>query len=113
RHDAAIKRLARVDTITHAEAPPSASAQIVLGEATVCLPLGGLIDLAAEAARLQKELAKATEEIDRVHKKLSSERFVANAAPEIVEAEREKLAELQALQEKLSVALSRVRDTGA
>jgi valyl-tRNA synthetase len=111
RHGAAINRLARVDTITHAEAPPTASAQIVVGEATVCLPLGGLIDLAAEAARLQKELAKATEEIARVHKKLSNERFVANAAPEIVEAEREKLAELQALQEKLAVALSRVRET--
>jgi len=113
RHDAAIKRLARVDTVTHAETPPSASAQIVLGEATVCLPLGGLIDLAAEAARLQKELAKATEEIARVHKKLSNERFVANAAPEIVDAEREKLAEMQVLQEKLSVALSRVRETNA
>ena len=112
RHEAAIRRLARVDTITHAEAPPSASAQIVVGEATVCLPLGGLIDLAAEAARLQKERAKATEEVARVHKKLSNERFVANAAPEIVEAEREKLAELQALQEKLAVALSRVRETG-
>ena len=110
RHGAAINRLARVDTITHAEAPPTASAQIVVGEATVCLPLGGLIDLAAEAARLQKELAKATEEIARVHKKLSNERFVANAAPDIVEAEREKLAELQALQEKLAVALSRVRE---
>ena len=111
RHGAAINRLARVDTITHAEAPPTASAQIVVGEATVCLPLGGLIDLAAEAARLQKELAKATEEIARVHKKLSNERFVANAAPDIVEAEREKLAELQALQEKLAVALSRVRES--
>ncbi|PSJ60089.1 valine--tRNA ligase [Kumtagia ephedrae] len=112
RHDAAIKRLARVDAVAHADAPPAASAQIVLGEATICLPLGGLIDLAAESARLQKELARVTEEIARLHKKLSNERFVANAAPEVVEAEREKLAEYQAIQEKLATALSRVRDTG-
>jgi valyl-tRNA synthetase len=111
RQDAAIKRLARVDTITHADAPPSASAQIVLGEATICMPLGGLIDLAAEAARLQKELAKVTEEVARIHKKLSNERFVANAAPEIVEAEREKLAEYLLTQERLVVALSRLRDS--
>jgi valyl-tRNA synthetase len=113
RQDGAIRRLARVDTITRADAPPPASAQIVLGEATICLPLGGLIDLAVEAARLQKELAKVTEEIARIHKKLSNERFVANAAPEIVEAEREKLAEYQATQERLVIALSRVRDIKA
>ncbi len=113
RHDTAIKRLARVSAVTLADAAPPTSAQIVIGEATVCLPLGGLIDLGAEATRLQKELGKVTEEIARLHKKLSNERFVANAAADVVEAEREKLAEFQATQEKLSVALSRVRDAGA
>jgi valyl-tRNA synthetase len=110
RHDAAIKRLARVESIAFAPAAPAASAQLVLGESTFCLPLGGLINLEAEAARLQKELAKITEEAARIHKKLANERFVANAAPEIVEGEREKLVEFQAVQEKLVVALSRVRD---
>ncbi|MBX3568335.1 MAG: valine--tRNA ligase [Rhizobiaceae bacterium] len=109
RHEAAIKRLARVDAISHAEAPPPASAQLVVAEATMCVPLGSLIDLSVEAARLQKELGKATEEVARILKKLSNERFVANAAPEVVEAEREKLAEYQASQERLNVALSRVR----
>jgi valyl-tRNA synthetase len=112
RHDSAIKRLARIGAVTHAAAAPQASAQIVVGEATACLPLGSLIDLEAEAARLQKELAKVTEEVARIHKKLSNEKFVANAAPEVVAAEREKLAEYQAAQEKLNVALARVRDSG-
>ena len=58
RHDAAIKRLARVGEISHADAAPAASAQFVVGEATACLPLGTLIDLAAEKARLEKEIAK-------------------------------------------------------
>ncbi|RWB56176.1 valine--tRNA ligase [Mesorhizobium sp.] len=112
RHDQAIKRLARIGSISLAETPPKGSAQIVLNEATISLPLGSLIDLAAEAARLQKELAKVTEEIARLHKKLSNEKFVANAPEEVVEAEREKLAEYREAQEKLSVALTRVRDAG-
>ncbi|RWF38650.1 MAG: valine--tRNA ligase [Mesorhizobium sp.] len=112
RHAQAIKRLARVGDIALVDAPPKGSAQMVLNEATVCLPLGSLIDLAAEAARLQKELAKVTEEIARLHKKLSNEKFVANAPEEVVEAEREKLAEYREAQEKLSVALTRVRDAG-
>ncbi|MBZ9765586.1 valine--tRNA ligase [Mesorhizobium sp. CA6] len=112
RHAQAIKRLARVGDIALADAPPQGSAQIVLNEATVSLPLGSLIDLQAEAARLQKELAKVTEEIARLHKKLSNEKFVANAPEEVVEAEREKLAEYREAQEKLSVALTRVRDAG-
>ncbi|WP_434723096.1 valine--tRNA ligase [Mesorhizobium sp. RIZ17] len=112
RHAQAIKRLARVGDIAFTDAPPKGSAQIVLNEATVSLPLGSLIDLQAEAARLQKELAKVTEEIARLHKKLSNEKFVANAPEEVVEAEREKLAEYREVQEKLSVALTRVRDAG-
>ncbi|UVK52463.1 valine--tRNA ligase [Mesorhizobium sp. AR02] len=112
REESAIKRLARVGDISLADAAPKGSAQIVLNEATICLPLGSLIDLSAEAARLQKELAKVTEEIARLHKKLSNERFVASAPAEIVEAEREKLAEYRDGQDKLSVALTRVRDAG-
>ena len=83
-----------------------------VGEATACLPLGTLIDLKAEAARLQKELAKVTEEIARLHKKLSNEKFVANAPEEVVAAEREKLDEYREAQAKLDTALSRVRSEG-
>ncbi|HEY6633890.1 MAG TPA: valine--tRNA ligase [Rhizobiaceae bacterium] len=109
RHEAAIKRLARVGEISHADTAPPASAQFVIGEATACLPLGTLIDLKAEAARLQKEIAKVTEEIARLHKKLSNEKFVANAPEDVVAAEREKLEEYREARSKLDTALSRVR----
>jgi valyl-tRNA synthetase len=112
RHDPAIKRLARVGEISQSMAAPKGAAQIVVGEATACLPLGSLINLEAEAARLQKELAKVTEEVARIHKKLSNEKFVANAAAEIVAAEREKLTEHQEAQERLNAALARVREAG-
>jgi valyl-tRNA synthetase len=112
RHDGAIKRLARIGEVSLAGTAPKGSAQIVLNEATICLPLGSLIDTAAEAARLQKELAKATEEIARLHKKLSNDKFVANAPEDVVAVEREKLAEYRETQERLSNALARVRDAG-
>ena len=108
-HGAALRRLARVGQITEFSVPPPASAQIVVGEVTACLPLGALIDLDAEAARLKKEIAKVTEEIARLHTKLANERFVANAKPELVEAERQKLADLRERQIKLDAALSRIR----
>jgi valyl-tRNA synthetase len=112
RHDAAIKRLARVEEVVLADAAPKGSAQIVVGEATACLPLGNLIDLAAETARLAKAIAKTDGEIARLNGKLSNEKFVANANPEVVEAERERLAEFKGQLESLKVALSRVSEAG-
>src|SRR5690606_14925063 len=108
--ESAIRRLARVEAITHAEVAPRAAAQIVAGEATACLPLGKLIDLAAEAARLDKAIAKSVADADRINGKLANEKFVANARPDVVEAERERLAELTQQLESLRIALSRVRE---
>jgi len=110
RHDAAIKRLARVGDIDFAKIAPKGAAQIVLGEATFCLPLGALIDVKAEMSRLEKEAGKVADEISRIEKKLSNEKFVAGAPEEIVAAEREKLDEFQSSQSKLAVALGRLRE---
>ncbi|MDR6758603.1 valyl-tRNA synthetase [Mycoplana sp. BE70] len=112
RHDSAIRRLARVDAITLADDAPKGSAQIVVGEATACLPLGSLIDLAAESVRLEKAIAKAGAEADRIRGKLSNDKFVANAKPEVVEAERERLAELEQQLSTLGIALARVAEAG-
>ncbi|WP_413709392.1 valine--tRNA ligase [Rhizobium sp. Rhizsp82] len=108
RHDAAIKRLARVEAVSLADAAPKGAAQIVVGEATACLPLGSLIDLSAEKSRLEKAIGKTEGEMARINGKLSNEKFVANANPEVVEAERERLAELEGQMESLKVALARV-----
>ncbi|RFC67410.1 MULTISPECIES: valine--tRNA ligase [Mesorhizobium] len=110
RHDAAIKRLARVGEIDFAKIAPKGAAQIVLGEATFCLPLGALIDVKAETSRLEKEAGKVSDEISRIEKKLSNEKFVAGAPEEIVAAEREKLEEFRLSQSKLAVALGRLRE---
>ncbi|MGC4025882.1 MAG: valine--tRNA ligase [Mesorhizobium sp.] len=112
RHDAAIKRLSRVGEVEFAKIAPKGAAQIVLGEATFCLPLGTLIDVKAEMARLEKESGKVTDEIARIEKKLSNEKFVAGAPEEIVAAEREKLEEFRLSQSKLAIALGRLREAG-
>jgi valyl-tRNA synthetase len=112
RHASAIQRLARIGEITHAGESPKGSAQIVVGEATASLPLGSLIDLAAEAARLKKELDKVSGEIGRIEKKLSNPQFVAKAAEDVVAAEREKLTEFQEAEQRLKTALTRVEEAG-
>ncbi|ANM03962.1 valyl-tRNA synthetase [Rhizobium phaseoli] len=112
RHDAAIKRLARVEAISIADNAPKGAAQIVVAEATVCLPLGNLIDLSAEKARLEKAIAKVEGEMARIDGKLSNEKFVANANPEVVEAERDRLEELKGQMASLKTALSRVSEAG-
>ena len=107
RHDAAIKRLSRVSDIQLSDTAPKSSAQLAMGEATGCLPLGSLIDLSAENARLAKELARIEGDMAKVSGKLGNERFVANAKPEVVAAERARLAELEG--EKVNVEAAKAR----
>ena len=110
RQGAAIERLARVEGISFADAAPKGAAQIVIGEATACLPLGTLIDLDAEKGRLAKSRDKTVGDIDRINSKLGNEKFVANAKPELVEAEREKLGELTQQLASLDAALARLAE---
>ncbi|OCP26325.1 MULTISPECIES: valine--tRNA ligase [unclassified Ensifer] len=112
RHASAIGRLARVEHIDHAVVAPRGSAQIVIGEATACLPLGNLIDLSAEKSRLEKAISKVEVERERILGKLANEKFVANAKPELVDAERERLVELDLQKDSLGVALARVAEAG-
>jgi valyl-tRNA synthetase len=107
-HEDTIKRLARIDTISFPKAPPKGSAQIVLGDTTAALPLAGVIDMAVERVRLERETEKARAEIRKVDAKLGNESFLAKAPPEVVEENRERKAEFEALIAKLQAALKRV-----
>lgn len=108
RHEAAIKRLSRVEMITVTDVAPKGAAQIVIGEATACLPLGALIDIGAEKARLEKAIGKVEQEMGKIAGKLNNEKFVANANPEVVAAERERHEELTVQKASLQTALHRV-----
>ncbi len=105
-----IERLARVDGI--ADLPPGETAkgamQVVLGTATLLIPLAGVIDVAQERARLGKELKRLDGEVDRFDKKLSNEKFVASAPEEIVAEQRDKRADAVAQRDKVQEALRRI-----
>jgi valyl-tRNA synthetase len=108
RHEATIKRLARIETLEFAKAAPKGSAQIVIGETTAALPLAGVIDMAAERTRLTREIEKSQAEIRKVEAKFANESFMAKAPPEIVEENRERKADFEATVQKLQAALKRV-----
>jgi valyl-tRNA synthetase len=108
RNAAAIERLARVEGISHDAAPAGGAAQIVVGEATFILPLEGVIDLAAERARLEKAAANAEKERDALAGRLANPGFVERAKPEAVEKARADHAEHSETAERLRAALSRL-----
>jgi valyl-tRNA synthetase len=87
---------------------PAGSAQAVVDEATLVLPLAGIIDLAAERARLRKEQGKAAGEAEKIEKKLANAEFVARAPEEVVEENRERLAAFRTEVARLDAALRRV-----
>ncbi|RPI71728.1 MAG: valine--tRNA ligase, partial [Ignavibacteriales bacterium] len=87
-----IKKLAKVEEIKIDSnvTKPKASASAVVKETEIYIPLEGLIDLDVERNRLQKEISRLEGSLAGINKKLSNEKFVQNAAPEVVEKERIK-----------------------
>ena len=104
-----IKRLARLSEISFADRAPEGSAQLVVRGEVAALPLKGVVDLAAERARLAKEIAKADADIKRVDTKLANEKFVANAPEELVEEEKDKREAAMARKTKFQDALERLQ----
>jgi valyl-tRNA synthetase len=80
----------------------------VLGEATLVLPLAGIIDLAAERVRLDRERGKVAAEADKVAKKLGNPDFVSRAKEEVVEENRDRLAAMRSEMARLDAALARL-----
>ncbi|MEA2802613.1 MAG: valyl-tRNA synthetase [Rhodospirillaceae bacterium] len=107
-HRAAIERLSRVEGIEAAASAPKAALQIVVGEATYALPVGDVIDLKAEGARLQKEIKKLADEISKIDAKLGNANFVSRAPEEVVEEQRERRTQAEQTRARLSTALKRL-----
>ena len=112
-HQDLILRLARLDTaeVLQGEVPRGA-VQDVLDEATIILPIAAVIDLDAERVRLEREIAKQDKEIQRFEGKLGNQKFIDNAPEDVIETERERLAEARQVREKLEEARSRLLAVG-
>ena len=109
-HGDVIKRLARLEKLEIAEAAAPGSVKTVVDEATVVLEIADLIDASEEIARLDKQLGKLGGEITGLEKRLGNESFVAKAPAEVVAEQRERLADLQGTQDKLSRAREQLAD---
>jgi valyl-tRNA synthetase len=107
-HEEQILRLARLDSIMTEGEVPKGSVQLVHGQATAVLPLADVIDVDAEKARLEREIAKREGEIEKLSKKLSNKQFLEKAPEEVVEEQRERLAEADAARTRLHDALERI-----
>jgi valyl-tRNA synthetase len=105
-----VKRMARLSDISFAASAPQGAVQLLVRGEVAALPLKGVIDLAAEKARLEKEAAKAEADIRRVDAKLSNEKFVANAPEDIVEEEKEKREAAVARKARILEALERLKN---
>jgi valyl-tRNA synthetase len=99
-----VGRINEVRFIRFGETVPQAVSELV-NSAEVFVPLSGIVDISKLKERWQKRLNELTKELERVQVRLSNPQFVERAPAEIVEAERQRLAELtqqkEALERKL------------
>ncbi|WP_371153779.1 valine--tRNA ligase [Jannaschia sp. 2305UL9-9] len=86
-----ISALARISGLTEGEAPKGSIA-VTAGGGRFALPLGDVIDVAAERARLEKSMGKLSKEIKGLQGKVNNPKFAASAPPEVVEESRANLA---------------------
>ena len=108
--EALLKRLAKVDAwrwLGEAEEPPPAAVQVV-GGLKVLVPLAGLVDVAAERARLKRAIEKVTKDLSRTEAKLGNANFAAKAPAAVVAKEREKGEALRQRQAVLRDELERL-----
>ncbi len=111
RHRPYLEKLAGLQSVTVMtdDLRPPESAIALVGDLSILVPIAGLIDAAAEAERLGKQLAKAQADLGKTQSKLANENFVRNAPPEVVAAERARVDELDRTVTSLTAQLERMR----
>jgi valyl-tRNA synthetase len=108
RNAATLGRMAKVGAPIAAEAPPSNSAQVIVGGVTIAFPLDGAVDLDAERARLRKGIEAAEKERDSLAGRLANPSFTERAKPEAVEKARADHTDKSAEADRLRAALERL-----
>ena len=97
---ASLAKLESFTALSDGEQAP-ASATAMVGSLEVLIPMAGLIDVAAEVARLNKQLEKLEKELGRVTGKLNNEKFVSKAPEAVLNKEKAIFAELSEAKAKL------------
>jgi len=96
KHRTFLLALGRLDTIDwlseSASVPPAATA--LVGSLQILIPMAGFLDISAERARLDKEIERLQKEVGRAESKLSNQDFLQRAPTEVVQKEKERLAQM-------------------
>jgi valyl-tRNA synthetase len=112
RNEALIRRLARIERVTDAPAVPKGAITLPVEGGLFALPLAGVIDAAAEAARLTKVLDKLEKDMGALRARLANPQFLASAKEEVVDEARARLEAGEEEAVKLRAALARLAELG-
>ena len=104
-----VVKLANV-AVAEAEGDMSAAQRFMVRTVEMFIPLTGLINVEEEVAKLEAELAYQQKFLDSVRKKLSNERFVANAPEAVVAVERKKEADSLSKIESITASLNALKN---
>jgi valyl-tRNA synthetase len=112
RSEALIMKLARVQSLTHVTDLPKGCITLAVEGGTFALPLADIIDVGEEKSRLEKVLEKLGKELGGIKGRLNNPKFVASAPDEVVEENRERLAQGEDEATKIKAALARLAEIG-
>ncbi|NNF41346.1 MAG: valine--tRNA ligase [Woeseiaceae bacterium] len=110
-HTLLIEAVGRVESVTLLDdgTEPPAAATALLGNMRLLVPLQGLIDVEAERARLEKNMAKVKVDLARSTAKLGNEKFVNNAPADVVTLERARVANFEKTITQLGEQLAKLQ----
>jgi valyl-tRNA synthetase len=107
-HGGHILRLARIESIKFADAVPNGAVSLGVGNTTLILPLGDVVDLGQEKARLGKEIGRLDADLAKFAAKLGNPGFLSKAKPEVIEEQREREADTRRDRDRLKAAYDRL-----
>ena len=111
-HDETLRRLARLSEIVLSDEPPSGSLRVVAEEAILALPVSGIVDLAVERKRLDREQARLSDEIAKIDAKLGNPDFRARAPEEVIEEQNERRANAQSRLMRVNEGVAALAEAG-
>ncbi|WP_375267374.1 valine--tRNA ligase [Planktotalea sp.] len=111
-NEALIMRFARIESIAHVEDLPKGTVALAIAGGTFGLPLEGVIDVAAEKARLEKTLGKLAKELGGLRRRLNNPKFAESAPAEVLEETKQNLSLREAEEAKLKDAYARLEEIG-
>ena len=112
QNEALIKRFARIESLTAADTMPKGTAALAVSGGAFGIPLDGIIDVAAEKARLEKTLGKLAKELGGLRGRLNNHKFTDSAPAEVIEETKANLALREDEESKLKDALARISELG-